>query len=132
MILRELVRATFGPQARRTAPPIEGTFHLFGIDYDNYRVFAAVFAAGAMGLFFLFLMRTTLGTWIRAEVEERWSNLRRGQRPLAANDVAQHAAAIGEQSLAPSSSRSLHAVAMGCRKVGGGRPCTKRRQFSLV
>jgi hypothetical protein len=31
-----------------------------------------------------------------AEVEERWSNLRNGQRSLAANDVAQHAATIGE------------------------------------
>jgi integrase len=32
-----------------------------------------------------------------AEVEERWSNLRNGKRPLSADDVAQHAAAIGEQ-----------------------------------
>jgi hypothetical protein len=31
-----------------------------------------------------------------AEVEERWSNLRSGQRPLSSDDVAQHAAAIGE------------------------------------
>ncbi len=31
-----------------------------------------------------------------AEVEERWSNLRNGQRPLSSDDVAQHAAAIGE------------------------------------
>jgi integrase len=31
-----------------------------------------------------------------AEVEERWSNLRSGQRPLSSADIAQHAAAIGE------------------------------------
>lgn len=31
-----------------------------------------------------------------AEVEERWSNLRSGQRPLSPDDVAQYAAAIGE------------------------------------
>jgi len=31
-----------------------------------------------------------------AEVEERWSNLRNGKRPLSADDVAQHAAAIGQ------------------------------------
>lgn len=71
MILQEVVRATFGPQARRMAPPIEGTFHLFGIDYDIYRIFAAAFAAVAIGIFFLFLMRTTLGTWIRAVRHDR-------------------------------------------------------------
>jgi hypothetical protein len=31
-----------------------------------------------------------------AEVEERWANLRAGQRPLSSDDVAQHASAIGE------------------------------------
>lgn len=32
-----------------------------------------------------------------AEVEERWSNLRRGQRPLSSDDIAREAAAIGDQ-----------------------------------
>lgn len=32
-----------------------------------------------------------------AEVEERWSNLRRGQRPLSLDDIAREAAAIGDQ-----------------------------------
>jgi integrase len=31
-----------------------------------------------------------------AEVEERWSNLRRGQRPLSPDDMAREAAAIGD------------------------------------
>jgi integrase len=31
-----------------------------------------------------------------AEVEERWSNLRRGQRPLSPEDIAREAAAIGD------------------------------------
>ncbi|WP_161850782.1 site-specific integrase [Bradyrhizobium sp. CCBAU 051011] len=31
-----------------------------------------------------------------AEVEERWSNLRSGQRPLSSDEIARHAAAIGE------------------------------------
>ncbi|MES2166454.1 MAG: DUF6538 domain-containing protein [Pseudomonadota bacterium] len=31
-----------------------------------------------------------------AEVEERWANLRAGQRPLSSDDVAHHASAIGE------------------------------------
>ena len=32
-----------------------------------------------------------------AEVEERWSNLRVGQRPLSPDDIAREAAAIGDQ-----------------------------------
>lgn len=32
-----------------------------------------------------------------AEVEERWSNLRAGQRPLSPDDIAREAAAIGDQ-----------------------------------
>jgi len=71
MILQEVVRATFGAQARRMPPPIPGTVHLFGIDYDVYRLFAALFAAAAIAVFFLFLSRTTLGTWIRAVRHDR-------------------------------------------------------------
>ncbi|MBB6307352.1 branched-chain amino acid ABC transporter permease [Xanthobacter tagetidis] len=71
MILQEAVRATLGPQPRRMAAPVEGTIHLFGIDYDVYRLFAALFAALAIAGFFLFLSRTTLGTWIRAVRHDR-------------------------------------------------------------
>jgi branched-chain amino acid transport system permease protein len=71
MILQEVVRATFGAQPRRMASPIQGTVYLFGIDYDIYRIIAAALAAGAIGLFFLFLTRTTLGTWIRAVRHDR-------------------------------------------------------------
>lgn len=71
MILQETVRATFGPQARRMAPPIQGTIPLFGMEYDIYRLFAAVFAALCIAAFFLFLSRTTLGTWIRAVRQDR-------------------------------------------------------------
>lgn len=71
MILQEAVRATLGPQPRRMAAPIEGTIYLFGIDYDVYRLFAALFAALAIAGFFLFLSRTTLGTWIRAVRHDR-------------------------------------------------------------
>lgn len=66
MILQESVRATFGAQARRMAPPIPGTIPLFGLEYDVYRLFAAAFAALCIAAFFLFLSRTRLGTWIRA------------------------------------------------------------------
>lgn len=66
MIIQEMVRATYGAQPRRLAAPIEGAVPLFGIDYDLYRLCAAVFAAICLTGFFLFLNRTRLGTWIRA------------------------------------------------------------------
>lgn len=66
MIIQEVVRATYGPQPRRMAAPIEGTVPVFGIDYDVYRLCAALFAAICLTAFFLFLNRTKLGTWIRA------------------------------------------------------------------
>lgn len=71
MILQESVRASFGAQPRRMPAPIEGTIPLFGIEYDVYRLFAAGFAAAAILAFFLFLSRTTLGTWIRAVRHDR-------------------------------------------------------------
>lgn len=66
MIIQETVRATYGAQPRRLSAPIEGTVPLFGIDYDLYRLYAALFAAICLLVFFLFLNRTKLGTWIRA------------------------------------------------------------------
>ena len=66
MIIQETVRATYGAQPRRLSAPIEGTVPLFGIDYDVYRLYAALFAAICLLVFFLFLNRTKLGTWIRA------------------------------------------------------------------
>jgi branched-chain amino acid transport system permease protein len=66
MIIQETVRATYGPQPRRMAAPIDGTIPLFGIDYDLYRIAAAVFSALFLVAFFLFLNRTKIGTWIRA------------------------------------------------------------------
>jgi branched-chain amino acid transport system permease protein len=66
MIIQEMVRATYGPQPRRMAAPIEGTVPLFGIDYELYRIGAALFAALSLAAFFVFLNRTKLGTWIRA------------------------------------------------------------------
>jgi branched-chain amino acid transport system permease protein len=39
LILQESLRITFGPTPRRILPPIQGTVHLFGIDYEVYRIF---------------------------------------------------------------------------------------------
>ena len=52
-------------------PPIQGTFPIFGIDYEYYRVFAAVIAIFALAGFFMFLHRTKLGTWMRAVRHDR-------------------------------------------------------------
>src|SRR4051812_28520470 len=71
MILQEGVRVLYGAQPRRMAAPIPGTIPLFGIDYEIYRLAAALFALVCIGAFFLFLNRTKLGTWIRAVRHDR-------------------------------------------------------------
>src|SRR5262249_56234762 len=71
LILQESVRITFGPTPRRILPPIQGTVHLFCIDYEVYRIFAAAVAIVALVGFFVFLHRTRLGTWVRAVRHDR-------------------------------------------------------------
>ena len=71
LILQESVRMTFGPTPRRILPPIQGTFPIFGIDYEIYRLFAAAVAIAALVGFFLFLHKTKLGTWMRAVRHDR-------------------------------------------------------------
>jgi branched-chain amino acid transport system permease protein len=71
LILQEGVRITFGPTPRRILSPIQGTIPLFGIEYEVYRIFAAVVAIAALASFFLFLKHTKLGTWMRAVRHDR-------------------------------------------------------------
>jgi branched-chain amino acid transport system permease protein len=66
IILQESVRATYGAAPTRLVPPIDGTILLFGLEYEIYRLFAAVVSISAIVLFFGFLHRTKLGTWMRA------------------------------------------------------------------
>ena len=66
IILQETVRATFGPAPKRLLPPVEGTIPLFGIDYELYRLVAAVISIICLAAFFLFLHKAKLGTWMRA------------------------------------------------------------------
>ena len=66
IILQESVRATYGAAPTRLVPPIDGTVLLFGLEYEIYRLFAAAVSIFAIGLFFGFLHRTKLGTWMRA------------------------------------------------------------------
>lgn len=66
IILQEGVRATFGAAPTRLVPPIQATVHVFGLDYEVYRLFAAGVAIAALAGFFAFLHRTKMGTWMRA------------------------------------------------------------------
>jgi branched-chain amino acid transport system permease protein len=71
LILQEGVRITFGTTPRRILPPIAGTFPVFGIDYEIYRLFAAFISILTLVGFFMFLHRTKLGTWMRAVRHDR-------------------------------------------------------------
>lgn len=71
LILQEVVRMTFGATPQRILPPVPGTMSLFGIEYDIYRLYAAALSIAALGVFFLFLHRTKLGTWMRAVRHDR-------------------------------------------------------------
>jgi len=71
LILQEGVRITFGTTPRRILSPISSTVPIFGIEYEVYRLFAALVSIAAIGGFFLFLHRTKLGTWMRAVRHDR-------------------------------------------------------------
>ncbi len=71
LILQETVRITFGATPRRMLAPIQGTVPLFGVEYDIYRIFAALVSLLALASFFLFLQHTKLGIWMRAVRHDR-------------------------------------------------------------
>src|SRR3954453_3858678 len=54
MILQETARITFGAVPQRLMPPIQQTVHLFGLEYELYRFFAAGLALAALAGFFLY------------------------------------------------------------------------------
>jgi branched-chain amino acid transport system permease protein len=78
IIIQETVRATYGAAPKRILPPIEGTIPVFGLEYDIYRIFAAIISIAAIAGFFLFLHRTKLGTWMRAVRVDRETALAMG------------------------------------------------------
>jgi branched-chain amino acid transport system permease protein len=71
LILQEGVRATFGATPKRILDPIGINFQILAINYQLYRIFAAVVAVAALLLFFLFLQKTKFGTWMRAVRQDR-------------------------------------------------------------
>lgn len=71
LIIQEIVRITFGATPRRILSPIQGTFPIFGIEYEIYRLFAALISILALAGFFIFLHRTKIGTWMRAVRHDR-------------------------------------------------------------
>jgi branched-chain amino acid transport system permease protein len=70
-ILQEGVRATFGATPKRLLDPIGITFPIFNLQYEVYRLFAAVIAIVAIGGFFIFLHHTKFGTWMRAVRQDK-------------------------------------------------------------
>ena len=66
IFLQESVRATFGATPKRLITPINDTFLIFGIEYEFYRIFAALFSILIILSFFLFLHKTKIGIWMRA------------------------------------------------------------------
>jgi branched-chain amino acid transport system permease protein len=71
MILQETARLTFGAVPKRLLPPIQQTVHIFGLDYELYRFFAAGLALAALAGFFVYLHHTKMGTWMRAVRHDR-------------------------------------------------------------
>ncbi len=92
LILQESVRMTFGPTPRRILAPIPGTLHLFGINYELYRLFAALIALAAISGFFVFLHRTKVGMWMRAVRHDRDTAIAMG---IPANRVYMVTFALG-------------------------------------
>jgi branched-chain amino acid transport system permease protein len=92
MIMQETARLTFGAIPKRLLPPIQQTVTLFGIEYEVYRLFAAVLAIAALGGFFLYLHRTKMGTWMRAVRHDRDTAIAMG---IPANKVYVLTFAIG-------------------------------------
>jgi branched-chain amino acid transport system permease protein len=71
LILQEGVRATFGATPKRLLDPIGTTIPIFNLQYEVYRLFAAVIAIVAIGGFFIFLHHTKFGTWMRAVRQDK-------------------------------------------------------------
>jgi branched-chain amino acid transport system permease protein len=92
MIMQETARLTFGAVPKRLLPPIQQTVTVFGLEYEVYRLFAAVLAIAALGGFFLYLHRTKMGTWMRAVRHDRDTAIAMG---IPANKVYVLTFAIG-------------------------------------
>lgn len=71
LILQEGVRATFGATPKRLLDPIGTTIPIFNLQYEIYRLFAAVIAIVAIAGFFIFLHHTKFGTWMRAVRQDK-------------------------------------------------------------
>ena len=66
LFLQESVRATYGAAPKRLMTPLDQTFSLLGIEYEFYRLLAALFAILIISGFFIFLHKTKIGIWMRA------------------------------------------------------------------
>ncbi len=68
LVLEETIRVLWGPSEQYLQVPrsISGAFLFAGLIYSKYKLFAALFAAAAIALVWLFLERTPYGAIIKA------------------------------------------------------------------
>jgi len=68
LVIEEGIRAVFGSTEKQLPLPeaVSGAFMLGELIYSKYRLFACVFAAGAIALLWLFLQKTPYGSIIKA------------------------------------------------------------------
>ena len=68
LVIEEAIRLIWGPAERvlPVPPAISGAFIFDGMIYSNYRIYAMLFGAGAIGVVWFFLNRTPYGAIIKA------------------------------------------------------------------
>lgn len=68
LVLEEVIRLVWGPAERvlPVPPGVSGAFIFDGMIYSNYRIYAMLFGAGAIGVVWFFLNRTPYGAIIKA------------------------------------------------------------------
>jgi urea transport system permease protein len=69
IVLQQVVRLIFGPQARTVPTPIEGSVDVFGTVYPTYRLVAMLLCVVSIGGVALLLYRTAFGIRVRATIE---------------------------------------------------------------
>lgn len=66
IILEDVYKLVYGPQALRAEAPISGTTEMFGMFLPNYRLFLMAIGAAIIIAVWLVVYRTSLGSMVRA------------------------------------------------------------------
>jgi branched-chain amino acid transport system permease protein len=71
IIMEDLFKFIYGPQALSVATPIEGASEVAGIFFPNYRLFLMVIGTTIIAAVWLIVYRTSLGAMVRAAAFDR-------------------------------------------------------------